>query len=71
MDSGKGWSPVTDAAAWVVRGLAGVFAVLTVTAEPARAEMPIGVCGGWNGSFDSDVHLKQPNGTDLTLNDLV
>ena len=32
--------------------------------------MQIGVYGGWNGSFDSDIHLSQPGGTNMTLNDV-
>jgi lipid A oxidase len=39
-------------------------------ASPAVAESQIGVYGGWNGSFDSDIHLSQPNGTNMTLNDV-
>jgi len=37
-------------------------------ASPAVAESQIGLYGGWNGSFDSDIHLSQPNGTNMTLN---
>jgi hypothetical protein len=39
-------------------------------ASPANAEMQIVVCGGWNGSFDSDIHLVQPGGTNMTLSDI-
>jgi len=39
-------------------------------ASPAGAEMQIGVYGGWNGSFDSDIHLVQPGGTNMTLKDV-
>jgi len=39
-------------------------------ASPAVAESQIGLYGGWNGRFDSDIHLSQPNGTNMTLNDL-
>ena len=39
-------------------------------ASPAVAESQIGLYGGWNGSFDSDIHLSQPNGTNMTLNDV-
>src|SRR4051812_20581259 len=36
----------------------------------ARADSQIAVYGGWNDSFDSDITLKQPNGTNMTLNDV-
>jgi lipid A oxidase len=39
-------------------------------AGPASAEGQIGLYGGWNDSFDSDITLKQPNGTNLTLSDV-
>jgi lipid A oxidase len=48
---------------------AAMFA-LACAASPANAEMQIGVYGGWNGSFDSDIHLTQPGGTNMTLNDV-
>ena len=48
---------------------AAMFA-LACAASPANAEMQIGVYGGWNGSFDSDIHLSQPGGTNMTLNDV-
>ena len=48
---------------------AAMFA-LACAASPAKAEMQIGVYGGWNGSFDSDIHLSQPGGTNMTLNDV-
>jgi hypothetical protein len=35
--------------------------------NPAAAEFQIGVYGGINESFDSDVTVVQPNGTNLTL----
>jgi hypothetical protein len=38
---------------------AAMFA-FACAASPAKAEMQIGVYGGWNGSFDSDIHLTQP-----------
>jgi lipid A oxidase len=43
---------------------------LALAASPAAAEMQIGVYGGWSESFDSDIHLSQPGGTNLTLNDV-
>ena len=43
---------------------------LAWAASPAHAEMQIGVYGGWSESFDSDIHLSQPGGTNLTLNDV-
>ena len=48
---------------------AGVL-VLLAGAGPASAEGQIGVYGGWNESFDSDITLKQPNGTNMTLSDV-
>ena len=48
---------------------AATFA-LACAASPANAEMQVGVYGGWNGSFDSDIHLTQPGGTNMTLNDV-
>jgi lipid A oxidase len=48
---------------------AGMLA-LALGASPATAEMQIGVYGGWSDSFDSDIHLSQPNGTNLTLSDV-
>ena len=36
---------------------AAMFA-LACAASPANAEMQIGVYGGWNDSFDSDIHLS-------------
>jgi lipid A oxidase len=35
--------------------------------NPAAAEFQIGLYGGWNDSFDSDIALIQPNGTNMTL----
>ena len=53
----------------------GAFAAIGVLAmgpgsTPASAEFQIGIYGGWNDSFDSDVTLVQPNGTNLTLYDV-
>jgi lipid A oxidase len=47
----------------------GVLAVL-MSANPAAAEFQVGVYGGFSESFDSDVSLVQPNGTNLTLYDV-
>ena len=41
-------------------------AMFALAASPANAEMQVGVYGGWNGSFDSDIHLTQPGGTNMT-----
>jgi lipid A oxidase len=38
--------------------------------DPALAEFQIGVYGGWNDSFDSDIKLVQPGGTNMTLKDV-
>lgn len=38
--------------------------------HPAAAEFQIGVYGGISESFDSDVTLVQPGGTNLTLYDV-
>ena len=43
---------------------------LALGVSPAAAEMQIGVYGGWSESFDSDIHLSQPGGTNLTLSDV-
>ena len=43
---------------------------LACAASPANAEFQVGGYGGWNGSFDSDIHLTQPGGTNMTLNDV-
>ena len=43
---------------------------LALAASPAWAEFQIGGYGGWSESFDSDIHLSQPGGTNLTLNDV-
>jgi lipid A oxidase len=43
---------------------------LALGVSPAEAEMQIGVYGGWSESFDSDIHLSQPGGTNLTLSDV-
>ncbi|MGH6736748.1 MAG: outer membrane protein [Methyloceanibacter sp.] len=49
--------------------LAGLLA-LTLGASPAAAEFQLGVYGGWSESFDSDVDLVQPGGTNMVLNDV-
>jgi hypothetical protein len=43
---------------------------LLAGANPAAAEFQVGVYGGISESFDSDVTLVQPNGTNLTLEDV-
>jgi lipid A oxidase len=53
----------------------GAFAALSVLAlvcgsAPASAEFQIGIYGGISESFDSDVTLVQPNGTNLKLYDV-
>jgi lipid A oxidase len=47
----------------------GALAIVA-SSTPATAEFQIGIYGGWNESFDSDVTLVQPNGTNLTLYDV-
>jgi lipid A oxidase len=51
--------------ACIALAFAAVFA-----SSPASAEVQIGVYGGASESFDSDVTLVQPNGTNLTLSDV-
>jgi len=48
---------------------AAIFA-LGLGSSPALAEFQASLYGGWNGSFDSDFHLIQPNGTNMILNDV-
>jgi lipid A oxidase len=53
----------------------GAFAAVSALAlaagsNPAAAEFQIGVYGGISESFDSDVTVVQPNGTNLTLYDV-
>jgi lipid A oxidase len=52
--------------------LAGAFAagLLALVASPASAEFQVSVYGGWNESFDSDVHVTQPGGTNLEFSDI-
>jgi hypothetical protein len=49
--------------------LAGVLAVCA-DAGTALADSQIAVYGGWNDSLDSDITLRQPNGTNMTLHDI-
>jgi hypothetical protein len=56
-------------AALVAFAFAGVLAV-GADAGTALADSQIAVYGGWNDSFDSDITLKQPNGTNMTLHDV-
>jgi len=52
-------------------GLAVAIALgLALAVSPALAEFQVGGYGGWSGSVDSDIHLSQPGGTNLTLNDV-
>lgn len=53
----------------------GAFSAMSALAvalggTPASAEVQLGVYGGISESFDSDVTLKQPNGTNLTFYDM-
>jgi len=45
---------------------AAAIVAIACAASAANAE----IYGGWNGSFDSDIHLVQPGGTNMTLNDV-
>lgn len=47
-----------------------IVLAMVLGADPASAESQIGVYGGWNDSFDSDITIIQPNGTNFTLNDV-
>jgi hypothetical protein len=40
---------------------------MALGASPALAESQISPYGGWNGSFNSDIHLIQLGGTNMTL----
>lgn len=51
-------------------GFGFLFAIGLAGSPTARAEMQLGAYGGWNGSFDSDIHLVQPDGTNITLSDV-
>ena len=64
---------------WVVSGrgaallplcLGLTFLVAALTPESAKAEWELGIYGGDAISLDSDINLQQPNGTNLTLNDV-
>ena len=58
----------------IIRLCAAAFAIclLVATVGPggARAEVQVGVYGGWSESFDSDVDISQPSGTNLTISDV-
>jgi lipid A oxidase len=56
----------------ILSGACAALAALSMAlgASPAAAEFQIGVYGGVSESFDSDVTLAQPNGTNLQLNDV-
>lgn len=45
-------------------------ALLVLGMGAASAEMQVGVYGGFNESFDSDVHIVQPDGTSLEFSDV-
>jgi hypothetical protein len=40
---------------------------MALGASPALAESQISLYGGWNGSFNSDIHLIQLGGGNMTL----
>ena len=44
--------------------------LLAIAGDRARAEIVLGAYGGLATSFDGDVTLEQPGGTDLTLDDV-
>ena len=53
----------------------GAFAAIgalaiSLAGSPASAEVQVSVYGGWNESFDSDVHVTQPGGTNLEFSDI-
>jgi len=53
----------------------GAFAAIgalaiSLAGRPASAEFQIGIYGGWNDSFDSDVNVTQPDGTNLEFGDI-
>ena len=54
--------------ACAVLAVAGLMLGLGVPS--ATAEFQFGIYGGWSESLDSDVDLVQPNGTNMTLNDV-
>lgn len=55
--------------------LSGATVIVSLVASlsgstPALAGFQVGVYAGWNDNFDSDIALKQPNGTNMTLHDV-
>src|SRR5262245_19247719 len=54
----------------VLMAAALAVSAVGIGVRPAHAEVQIGVYGGWNQSFDSDIDLDQPGGTNLTLSDV-
>ncbi len=54
----------------IVAALAMLAAAPMPFATPAAAEFQIGAYGGWSHSFDSDISINQPGGTNLTLQDV-
>jgi lipid A oxidase len=60
-------------ARWSGPACRATFAALAALApalgtDAARAELQAALYGGFSESFDSDITLKQPNGTNVTLN---
>lgn len=53
-------------------GACAALVAFAMALAPSRAdaEFQIGVYGGWNESFDSDVDVTQPGGTNLTFKDI-
>ena len=54
----------------IVAALAMLAAAPMLLTSPAAAEFQIGAYGGWSHSFDSDITINQPGGTNLTLQDV-
>jgi len=50
--------------------LAAASVVFLAVPGAARAEFLLGIYGGVSGTFDSDVDVEAPGGTDLTLKDV-
>lgn len=56
---------------WRAVSLAALVATAALAAPGgAKAEFLLGIYGGISGTFDSDVDLEAPGGTDLTLKDV-
>jgi hypothetical protein len=52
---------------WAAIATFAAFTPALVT-DPASAEFQAALYGGFSESFDSDITLNQPNGTNLRLN---